>query len=85
MEWPPLKFLHLEGSLSKAKLAQFERIETDTLQRSLLPGTTGCLKARPDGTLLDGHHRIYILLARCVDINALPREIVDRMEPEVEH
>jgi hypothetical protein len=84
MECPPLKFLHSEASLSKAKLAQFERMETAALQRSLLPGGKDGLKARPDGTLLDGHHRTYVLSRRGVDVNALPREIVDRMEPEVE-
>jgi hypothetical protein len=76
MEWPPLKFLHSEESLSNAKLAQFERMETAALQRSLLPGGKDCLKARLDGTLLDGHHRIYVLRGRGVDIDALPREIV---------
>jgi hypothetical protein len=82
MEWPPLKFLHSDATLSSVKLGQFERLETDTLQRSLLPGRMDCLKARPDGTLLDGHHRIHILRARGVDVNTLPREIVGYTEAE---
>ena len=48
-------------------------METAALQRSLLPGGKDCLKARPDGTLLDGHHRVYILRARGIDVNALPK------------
>jgi hypothetical protein len=84
MEWPPLKFLHSEASLSNVKLAQFERIETDALQRSLLPGRTDCLKARPDGTVLDGHHRIYIFRGQGVNVNALSSEIVSHGGSEVE-
>jgi hypothetical protein len=83
MEWPPLKFLHSEASLSNVKLAQFERLDSDALQVSLLPGKTGCLKARPDGTLLDGHHRIYILIGRGINVNLLPREIVGHTGSEV--
>lgn len=84
MEWPPLKFLHSVESLSNAKLLQFERMETAALRRSLLPGGKDCLKARPDGTLPDGHHRIYVLPGRGVDVDALPREIVGHPRPEVE-
>jgi len=73
---PPLKSLHLESSLNPAKLAQMERLSTEALQASLLPGQSGCLKTRPEGTILDGHHRIHILRLRGVEVDALPREIV---------
>jgi hypothetical protein len=72
----PLKPLHSETSLSPAKLAQMESLESDVLQHSLMPGQKDCLKTRPDGTILDGHHRIYVLRKRGVDVDALPREIV---------
>jgi hypothetical protein len=75
---PPLKFLHPEESLSRAKLTQLERLTTDYLMRTLVPGQKGCLKSRMDGTVLDGHHRLYILRARGVDVNRLPRQIVIR-------
>ena len=42
------------------------------------PGQSGSLKARPDGTVLDGHHRLKILRERGIDIDALPREIIGR-------
>jgi hypothetical protein len=58
------------------KLAEMDRHATDVLQNSLLPGQKEPLKTRPDGTILDGHHRIYILRRRGVDVDALPREIV---------
>jgi len=77
---PPLKPLHPNSSLSLAKLVQMERLSTEALLRSLEPGQRDCLKARPDGTLLDGHHRIHILRKRGVAVDTLPREIVVKRE-----
>jgi hypothetical protein len=74
-KYPPLKPLHPDASLSAAKLAQMERLSSEALKLSLVPGQKDCLKTRPDGTILDGHHRIYILRQRGVDVDALPREI----------
>jgi hypothetical protein len=73
---PPLKPLHPDGSLSPAKLSEMERRTTEILQNSLLPGQKDSLKTRPDGTILDGHHRIYVLRRRGVHVDALPREII---------
>jgi hypothetical protein len=75
-QYPPLKSLHLDSSLNAVKLAQMERLSSETLQVSRLPGSQGCLKTRPDGTILDGHHRIHILRRRSVDVDGLPRDIV---------
>ena len=80
MPHPPLKFLHSDESLSKIKLSQMEHMTTEDITRTLIPGQTDCLKTRPDGTLLDGHHRIRILQARGVDIDSLPREIIVKSE-----
>jgi hypothetical protein len=74
--YPPLKPLHPESSLSPAKLVKMESLTTDVLVHSLMPGLKDCLKTRPDGTILDGHHRIYILRKRSVEVDVLPREIV---------
>ena len=49
---------------------------TDQLIESLRPGLPGALKARPDGTVLEGHHRLAVLRERDVDIDTLPRELV---------
>lgn len=76
MAYPPLKPLHPEGSLSGAELRQLERATTMLLTSSLLPGVRDSLKVRPDGTILDGHHRIRVLRDRGVDVDALPREII---------
>jgi hypothetical protein len=73
---PPLQPLHPDSSLSPAKLAEYAKASTEALTESLCPGQVGSLKTRPDGTIVDGHHRIRILRDRGVDVDALPREIV---------
>lgn len=78
--YPPLKPLHAGTSLNGVKLAQMERIPTEELMRSLIPGQKDCLKTRPDGTILDGHHRIHVLRQRGVDVDALPREVNVKMD-----
>jgi hypothetical protein len=61
---PPLKALHPDTSLMQSKLNYFNKISTEDLELSLSVGQKDCLKARPDGTILDGHHRIAILFER---------------------
>ena len=70
----PLKSLHSEDLLSQPKLALFRKLETDGLIESLRPGEPGALEVRPDGTMMDGHHRVYVLRERGIDVEALPRE-----------
>jgi hypothetical protein len=50
------------------KLEQFRRLSTVELIESLALGRPGALKARPDGTVLDGHHRIVVLRERGVGV-----------------
>lgn len=78
MSRPSLKLLHPESSLSQAKLAQFGKSSDQALIDSLKSGQPGSLKVRPDGTVIDGHHRLKILRDRGVDIEALPREILPK-------
>jgi len=80
VQHPPLRFLHSDESLSKVKLVQMERMTTEYLKQTLMPGQKDCLKTRPEGTVLDGHHRVYILRARGIEIDTLPREIMMRSE-----
>ena len=77
-EQPPLIPLHAETSLITVKLAIFGKIPTEELKRSLAPGQPHCLKTRPDGTILDGHHSVHVLRTRGEDVNSLPREIFER-------
>jgi hypothetical protein len=58
---PPLKSLHPETSLIQSKLDYFSLFATDDLKLSLQVGNSDSLKARSDGTILDGHHRVAIL------------------------
>ena len=81
MKQPPLQSLHPEGSLSHAKLLQYSKLSTQDLIDSLQPGQPGALKVRPDGTVIDGHHRLKILYDRGIDIEALPREILPTESP----
>jgi hypothetical protein len=75
MGQPPLRPLHRDESLNKVKLAQLERLHSEELLRSLEPGQSNCLRVRPDGTMLEGHHRIHVLRGRGVDVDAIPRQI----------
>ena len=75
---PPLRFLHAESSLSQTKIDSFSRLTTDELVESLQPGRTGSLKARPDGIVIDGHHRLKVLKDRGYDVDLLPREVISR-------
>jgi len=79
-KFPPLKPLHSSASLSPVKLAELGRLSTEAIKETLLPGGTHSLKARTDGTVLDGHHRIRILRDRGIDVDSLPREIVSASE-----
>ncbi len=58
------------------KLGEFRKLATDRLIESLRPGQPAALKARADGTVLEGHHRLAVLRERGVEIDALPRELV---------
>ena len=73
---PPLKSLHADSSLSPAKLESFGKASTQELTESLKPGQKHSLKVRPDGTIIEGHHRIKILRDRGIDVDALPREVM---------
>jgi hypothetical protein len=75
---PKLTSLHTETALNRVKLDIFRRLSTDELKSSLAPGEPGSLKVRPDGTVLDGHHRINVLAKRGEDIHQLPREIMEK-------
>ena len=76
MAQPPLRLLHSEAILDSVKLGEFRRLLTAELIDSLALGRPGALKTRPDGTVLDGHHRIVVLRERGVDVDTLPREVV---------
>jgi len=73
-----LKPLHSDVVLVALKLEIFRALSTEALVDSLKPGRVGSLKARPDGTMIDGHHRIKVLRDRGIDVDLLPREILPK-------
>ena len=75
---PPLRPLHSDSSLVASKLNKYQKRSDQELIDSLRPGQTHSLKVRPDGLIVDGHHRIKILRDRGVDVDSLPREIVPK-------
>jgi len=80
LKQPPLKSLHPDSSFSIAKLEAYRKIGTSGLIDSLKPGEPGSLKVQPNGTIMDGHHRIHILRERGIDVDALPRDIQTKKE-----
>jgi hypothetical protein len=74
----PLSPLHSDDQLIPSKLEKYRQVTTDELIESLRPGRVGALKARPDGTMIDGHHRVKVLRERGVDVDALPREVIPK-------
>ena len=75
---PTLKFLHGQELFVPSKLDLFRRLETRALVDSLRVGLPASLKTGPDGTILDGHHRIAVLRERKFAVDALPREVLEK-------
>jgi hypothetical protein len=80
-ERPKLRFLHSADALNPAKLEVLRRLPA-AIRSSLQPAQPGSLKARPDGTVLDEHHRLSILLERGENVDELPREIMEKENHE---
>jgi len=74
----PIVFLHRAETLNRVKLEYFAKLSTEVILESLATGQDGSLKTRPDGLLLDGHHRLAVLLGRGLDIHSLPRTIIEK-------
>ena len=64
--------------LNKGKLERIRRLPSEAIKFALQPGQAGSLKTRVDGTVLDGHHRLFVLLERGEIIDHLPREIIKK-------
>lgn len=78
---PPLRPLHPDESLSPAKLRKYDRLSTNDLIDSLRPGQPEALRVRPDGTIMNGHHRVRVLRSRGVNVDQLAREVVTKDSP----
>lgn len=78
MPAPPLIPLDADEALVASKLEGIRNLSTERILKSLEPGAEHALRARPDGTILNGHHRLKILRERGVDVNDLPREVLPK-------
>ena len=79
MMWTKLHW-NSDAALNHVKLAVCEKLSSEQLKESLAPGHGHSLKTRLDGTMLDGHHRIHVLEERGENVNALPREVIERRD-----
>jgi hypothetical protein len=77
MSKPPLKLLHSEKNIIQLKLHKSRKLETQILIDSLRLGQEQPLTVKPDGTVMEGNHRLIILQERGIDINALPCDILE--------
>ena len=78
MAQPPLVSIHADETLIASKLEKYRKLATEVLVDSLRPGREEALRARPEGTLLNGHHRIKVLRERGFDVDSLPRELFEK-------
>jgi hypothetical protein len=74
--------LHSPTILSVVKLERFRTLTTAGIIESLRPGQSGALTTKPDGTVLEGHHRLSVLRERGVDVDVLPREVHEQEPPQ---
>jgi len=50
---------------------ELEQVPTEALRCRFCRGQPQCRKTRPDGTILEGYHRIYVLQQRGVDVSTV--------------
>jgi hypothetical protein len=77
---PPLQRIHPDATYqgtAKLALEYWRKQPTDAIIRSLAPGGREALQVKPDGRIMNGNTRIRVLEERGIDVNGLPREIVN--------
>jgi hypothetical protein len=71
---PRLTFLHDAATIeANASYLYWNGQPTDAIVDSLKAGGSSPLTAKPDGTIVDGNTRAWILRHRGFDIDTLPR------------
>jgi len=69
-----LRFAHDEGTIrANPSYSYWESQTTADVVATLQPGTKMPLTVKPDGTILDGNTRVWILRQRGYDVDSLPR------------
>ncbi len=71
----PLKVLHTDAAMSKATLEYFRKMDTDSIVKSLAPirDNVEPLIVKANGLIMQGNHRVQVLMERGFDVNSLSR------------
>jgi RHS repeat-associated protein len=69
---PTLRHAH---RLKESTLEHIRKWSTDKIIDSLKPGSKSPLITKPDGTIMQGNHRVQVLRERGITVDKLPREI----------
>jgi hypothetical protein len=85
---PPLRRIHDDASyerdpIARRSLAYHRAKTTDEIVDSLRPGAAEPLIVKSDGRIFQGNTRIKVLQERGFPVDALPREIMNDVSPQV--
>ena len=77
---PPLRRIHSDQTLTSGSnrydYESLQKMPTTDIVNSLRPDASDPLTVRPDGTIIDGNTRVYILEQRGYNVNSLPRTVL---------
>jgi hypothetical protein len=77
---PPLRSIHsdqtLEAGSNRVALEYWRQQPTESIVKSLQPGTPEALQVKPDGRVMNSNTRLKVLEERGFDIHGLPREVL---------
>lgn len=66
----------LEFGASRFSLTYWRTQSTETILKSLLPGTIEALRVNSDGRIMNGNTCVKLLEEQGFDIDSLPREVL---------
>lgn len=65
----------LHQELNQQSLEYWRKKSSEEIIESLKPGNPESFKVTPNGTIMNGHTRLEVLMERGVNVNSLPKEI----------
>jgi hypothetical protein len=65
----------LRQELNQQSLEYWRKKSSEEIIESLKPGNPESFKVTPNGTIMNGHTRLEVLMERGVNVNSLPKEI----------
>ncbi len=76
--WARHSLLRLAAAWGKGDSQEWNKKSTQEIIDSLAPGKPTALTVYPDGAIANGNSRITILKERGIDVDNLPRDIINR-------